>query len=243
LGGERITVRAGEVTAFWAAVPHQIVDFNDVTFYYVVTVPLNWVLGWGLPETFLCELLEGRPVFDGKSSAVRDRQLFEQWYNDLAADPKGLREIVLLEIKARLWRLGRTVSMQDGAADQHLGGSLVQGPATVGNVESMACFVARNYTSKILLEDIARSVGLHPDYAATLFRKTLGITLITLVTRHRIAHAQRLLVTTNERILQIASDSGFESISRFNKAFKDLTGLTPRQYRQECGPNLATSSL
>ena len=92
----------------------------------------------------------------------------------------------------------------------------------------MACFVARNYTSRIQVKDIAECVGLHPDYAATLFRKTFGTTLNVLMTRHRVAHAQRQLVTTDERIVNIAQDSGFDSLSRFNRAFKQLAGTTPR---------------
>jgi AraC-like DNA-binding protein len=101
--------------------------------------------------------------------------------------------------------------------------------------EAMACFVARNYTSRIQVKDIAECVGLHPDYAATLFRKTFGTTLNVLMTRHRVAHAQRQLVTTDDRIVNIAQDSGFDSLSRFNRAFKQLAGTTPRQYRKTLG--------
>ena len=232
LGGERVIVRAGEIAAFWGGLPHQIIDFHDVPFYYVLTIPLNWALGWGLPETLLGELLKGRPVFDGGIRAEREIQSFQQWHEDLETDPMGLQEVVLLEVRARLLRFSRTVVIGDKSGISPKSSN--RGHDAVGKVESMACFVARNYQSKIQLQDIARTVDLHPDYAATLFRKTLGITLIALVTQHRIAHAQHLLVTTDERILPIACDSGFDSVSRFYRAFKDLTGLTPRQYRQKC---------
>src|SRR5262245_22531768 len=49
-GGQRMTVEARRVTAFWAAVPHQIVGFDKLNYYHVVTVPFGWVLQWGLPE-------------------------------------------------------------------------------------------------------------------------------------------------------------------------------------------------
>jgi AraC-like DNA-binding protein len=99
----------------------------------------------------------------------------------------------------------------------------------------MACFIARNYTSRIQIKDVAECVRLHPDYAATLFRKTFGTTLNSLITRHRIAHAQRRLITTNERIVNIAHDSGFDSLSRFNRAFKEIARVTPREYRKTMG--------
>jgi len=72
----------------------------------------------------------------------------------------------------------------------------------------------------------------HPDYAATLFKKTFGTTLNRFLVDHRIQHAQRMLVTSDENILQIAFDSGFNSLSRFNAAFKDLCGATPRGFRK-----------
>jgi AraC-like DNA-binding protein len=42
-------------------------------------------------------------------------------------------------------------------------------------------------------------------------------------------------VTTNERVVSIAHDSGFDSLSRFNRAFKQLAGMTPREYRKTLG--------
>jgi AraC family transcriptional regulator, melibiose operon regulatory protein len=51
-------------------------------------------------------------------------------------------------------------------------------------------------------------------------------------TEHRLSHAQRLLVTTNEPIVNIAFSSGFGSLSRFNKAFRQSFGCTPSEYRR-----------
>jgi AraC-like DNA-binding protein len=43
------------------------------------------------------------------------------------------------------------------------------------------------------------------------------------------------LITTNERIVNIAHDSGFDSLSRFNRAFKEIARVTPREYRKTMG--------
>jgi AraC-like DNA-binding protein len=108
--------------------------------------------------------------------------------------------------------------------------------------ETMACFVARNYTSRIQVRDIAACVGLHPDYAATLLRRTFKTTMNVLITRHRIAHAQRQLIMTSERVFNIARDSGFDSLSRFNRAFKQIAGINPRQYRKTLGLGVASAA-
>ena len=73
---------------------------------------------------------------------------------------------------------------------------------------------------------------LHPNYAMNLFQKTFGTTLINYLTQHRVSHAQRLLATTDQTITDIAFNSGFNSISRFNDAFRRACGCSPREYRR-----------
>ena len=232
MGGQRVMVQPRRVTLFWAAMPHQIVAFEDITFYYVVTIPFGWVLQWGLPDHLLETLLHGRILADGdEGSDAIDPPLFERWRHDMVTDPEANREIVLLELQARLLRLARRVPVQD------VDSASVETPRDrqhthLEKAEIMACYVARQYTTPLRISDIASCVSLTPDYAATLFRKVFGMTLTDLITRHRIAHAQRNLVTSDEPILQIALGSGFDSLSRFNRAFKQLAGMTPREYRR-----------
>ena len=236
IGGERVTVEPRRVTAFWAAVPHQIVAFDRANFYYVVTVPFGWVLQWGLPEHMMTALTQGQIVADASDSrALIDRHLFEQWHDDMERDPDGCREMVVLELRARLLRLAQSVQRDQNASAASAETPPGRPQTALEKAEAMACYVARNYTSRIQVKDIATCVDLHPDYAATLFRKTFGTTLNLLITRHRIAHAQRQLVTSDERIVNIAHNSGFDSLSRFNRAFKQVAGMTPRDYRRTLG--------
>jgi transcriptional regulator GlxA family with amidase domain len=65
-----------------------------------------------------------------------------------------------------------------------------------------------------------------------LFKKAFGMSLADYLTHHRVSHAQRLLVTTAEKIAEVAFNSGFNSISRFNEAFRESCGCTPREYRR-----------
>jgi AraC-like DNA-binding protein len=231
LGGRRVTLRARRLSAFWAATPHQLLRSSDVTFYYVVTVPLAWVLGWGLPEPFVHELLAGRVVEEPDARAADfDLARLAQWHDDLAPGHGGGEEAVLLEVKARLLRLAAsTLAAPRRARVQRVLSSA--GEAAPTHVERMAGFVAQRYREPIGLDEIAASVGLHPDYAATLFRKTFGVTPTRFVLQHRTMHAQRALVTSDAKILKIALDAGFGSLSRFNAAFKSFCGCSPREYR------------
>ena len=243
IGGQRVTVDARRVNAFWAAVPHQIVAFHNVNYYYVVTVPFGWVLQWGLPERLMLALTQGQIVAETDASrGALDRQLFEQWHEDVEGRRNTNREIVVLELHARLLRLSDSVVDVPHTPPAAGNNACPLQQTNLEKAETMACFVARNYTSRIQVKDIAACVDLHPDYAATLFRKTFGTTLNVLITCHRVAHAQRQLVTTEERVVHIAHDSGFDSLSRFNRAFKQIAGVTPREYRKTLGENMPSAA-
>ena len=233
LWGERIVVEGGRLALFWASTPHQIVDFEDLESYYVITLPLPWVLDWGLPERIITLILNGQLIQEVDTSTSYDELLLEQWFRDINQDSTATYEIVLLEIRARLLRLAQNLEQNKTASPALSSGCNTRSTGTFdfSKIENMAKFIVQNYTNQIRLSDIAQAVGLHPDYAAYAFKKTFGITLNHFVIQHRVQHAQRLLVTSNKKVLEIAFESGFNSLSRFNSSFKLLCHCTPREYR------------
>jgi AraC-like DNA-binding protein len=100
-------------------------------------------------------------------------------------------------------------------------------------VEQLASYIARNYQEAILIEDAAKEVGLHPNYAMSLFKRTFNITLNEYLTQHRLSHAQRLLATTDNKIVDVALEAGYPTLSRFYEAFKKSCGCSPSDYRKE----------
>lgn len=226
LGGKRVLVPAQRLTAFWAAVPHQIVAHEGGTPYYVATIPFSWFLQWGMPQSLHLRIMQWEMIVDcGPSEPARERFMFEQWIRDVS--DKALAPAVALEIQARLLRLARHLDDSRSVKSRQLPNQL----ESQDKAEQMACHVSCSYLERLTIPEIAAAVDLHPDYAATLFKKTFGTTIVTFITRHRVAHAQRLLLTTDDQIISVAAASGFDSLSRFNRAFKQFTGTTPRDYR------------
>lgn len=231
LGGQKVRFEVGRLGLFWAAIPHQIIDYAKDTEYFVATIPLSWFLQCELPEHLTQPLMRGDVLMepDGRR-ATFDTDLFAQWETDLTRGRIDAREIVMLELEARLRRLAANLPVLKPAPKRRTASLKAGG---LNKVEQMACLVAQRYTEPLTVTEISRAVGLHPNYAMNLFRKTFGTTLIDYLTRHRISHAQRLLATTDQKIVEIAFSSGFNSISRFNEAFRRACGCTPRDYRVE----------
>lgn len=232
LGASKTRLEAGRLTAFWAAIPHQIIDFGRETAYYVATIPLPWFLQWQLPAQFSQALMQGLVLMD--SSPVRlhaDRERFATWEKDLLVDNEVRAKVVLLEMHARLMRMAieLQISRAEGSKSTRSNRPVRE---ALNRVERMACFIAQRYTDKLTVQDIADHVQLHPNYAMNLFHRTFGTTLINYLTQHRVSHAQRMLATTDESVVDVAFSSGFNSISRFNDAFRRACGCTPREYRK-----------
>lgn len=231
LGGTKTVVRAGRLSAFWAAIPHQIIDFGTQAAYYVATIPLQWFLQWRLPDQMVQALMQGRVIAESDNgSAGADSERFARWEDDLEQAQPERQRIVLLEMQARLMRLGLTLPAT-GAPSATRARATLSG-AGLNRVERMACFIAQRYTERLTVQEIADCAKLHPNYAMSLFQKTFGTTLINYLTQHRVSHAQRLLATTDQTIAEIAFSSGFNSISRFNEAFRRACGCSPREYRR-----------
>jgi AraC-like DNA-binding protein len=227
MGGQRVLVPAQRLVVFWAVVPHQIVEFESESPYYVATIPFAWFLNWGIPSQLYTRIMRWEMVVDlVERDPARDRLMFEQWTRDV--EDESLATVASLEIQARLLRMASDMQNAPPTASFQMP---VQHESR-DKAEQMACHISCNYEKRLTIPQIAAEVDLHPDYAATLFKKTFGTTIVNFVTRHRIAHAQRLLLSTDDQIISIAGESGFDSLSRFNRAFKQITGLTPRDYRK-----------
>jgi AraC-like DNA-binding protein len=235
LGGSTVHVRPGRVTAFWAAIPHQIIDYEEETEYYVATLPLAWFLQCQLPDVLVQPLMRGEVVEEPSiERADFDAAFFRQWTADLKTDSKVVRDIVTVEMETRLRRLAMALEAAKSGGRGRVPAKLqVSG---LNKVEQMVCYIAQNYMEPISAEDIGRAAGLHPNSAMRLFKKTFGSTLVDHLTHHRVFHAKRLLATTDQKIVDIAFSSGFNSISRFNEAFRRACGCTPREFRAEHGP-------
>ena len=79
---------------------------------------------------------------------------------------------------------------------------------------------------------IIASTGKSREYVCRLFKKTTGITIGVYLNDIRIEHAAAMLTTTNNAIIDIALESGFENLSTFYHLFKKKKDISPKSYRK-----------
>ncbi|MFC4347289.1 helix-turn-helix transcriptional regulator [Kordiimonas lipolytica] len=89
-------------------------------------------------------------------------------------------------------------------------------------------------TPQLRLEQFSDASGIEPRRLSSLIRGHTGERFPQIVSRLRVAHAQKLIEEAAPEkcnFLRIAYDAGFNSKSAFNLAFKQVSGITPTEYR------------
>jgi AraC-like DNA-binding protein len=82
------------------------------------------------------------------------------------------------------------------------------------------------------LESLASQIGMSRSVFFNQFKKLVHQTPLSYLTSWRIRLAQKLLISDNSNISQIAEKVGYRSEGAFNRIFKSKTGLTPAMYRR-----------
>jgi len=82
------------------------------------------------------------------------------------------------------------------------------------------------------LGSLASEIGMSRSVFFNRFKKLIHETPLSYLTNWRIRHAQKLLMTDNSSISEIAANVGYQSEAAFNRIFKSKTGQTPALYRR-----------
>ena len=93
-------------------------------------------------------------------------------------------------------------------------------------------FVENGYAGDCSLEALARYTAYSTVYLSRYFKQYTGISYTDHVNRYRVNEAVYLINNTDKKFLEIAFECGFNSVRNFNRKFKEVTGMTPNEYRQ-----------
>jgi two-component system response regulator YesN len=92
-------------------------------------------------------------------------------------------------------------------------------------------YIDANYDKAVTLAEIAKASHLSVSRLAHIFKEQMGITLIDYLTSVRIERAKQLLLATEQNCTEICFQVGYNNQSYFTRTFKELVGMTPRQFR------------
>ena len=99
-------------------------------------------------------------------------------------------------------------------------------------IRELISYVNEHYTEKLSLEDAADYVGFSREYFCRFFQTAYGTDLPSLSERKSNFPCRRLLSSTDLSISEIMNTCGFTNQTIFNRLFKEIYGMTPRQARK-----------
>jgi AraC-like DNA-binding protein len=101
-------------------------------------------------------------------------------------------------------------------------------------------YIMEHFNHKITLQEVADLAHMTPSSFSRYFKQRSNKTFSQLISELRIGHASKLLLEEDLSILDICFQSGFRTLSNFNRQFKEIHGLSPTAYRRAFADMLRT---
>jgi AraC-like DNA-binding protein len=102
---------------------------------------------------------------------------------------------------------------------------------SIGRLKKVHEFVIANFHNKIQIQDVAGITSMTTHAFCKYFKKSTKKTFMTFLTELRVCHAKKLLIESRQAIFDICFASGFDNLSNFNRKFKTITKMTPKEFR------------
>ncbi len=103
-------------------------------------------------------------------------------------------------------------------------------------VRKVITFIESNYQNKITVADLAQLTNYSEAAFCRYFKKMTKLSFTTFLNNYRIDIAKQLLMEGNN-VTESAFSSGYESVSYFNRVFKKMVGLNPKDFKNSTVSN------
>jgi AraC-like DNA-binding protein len=93
-------------------------------------------------------------------------------------------------------------------------------------------YVDTHFKDDIKLEDACRILNVNKAHFCRLFKKTVGMSFVTYLNFVKVTKAEKMLMTTDKSISEIAEETGFSSAAYFAEIFKIHMHRSPGKYKK-----------
>ena len=159
---------------------------------------------------------------------IRSTESLEHIFSELYTVPESIRtgyfKIKVLELLLFLSSLDTQISQ----TEQHS-----CPPSQVRLAKAVCSYVCANMSRHFTIEELSEKFQVSPTQLKKSFRNVYGNSVYAYVRTQKMLSAARLLQETDRTILDIAGECGYDNGSKFSKAFREVMGMTPRDFRNQ----------
>lgn len=195
---------------------------------YIADVNVPWEYVWvefdGLRTTELlnvCGFSKDAPVYRTRQSELREKLAEELLYIVSHSDQSPFHLIGHLYLFLDLL-------MQSAPVLQPVSSSKMSDYY----IKEAINFIEQNFQNDISIEDVAAVCGINRSYLGRIFRANTGRSPQEFLINYRMAKAAELLKLTSLSVGDIGAAVGYENALHFSRAFKNVYGVSPREWRK-----------
>ncbi len=175
----------------------------------------------------LADFLLERGFHESSIWFIKDFELLEQSYLDLLEEIEHYNFLRPSKISALTYAVA--IEFMCNAIPF----SSKRGAHNIDRIIHLLPIMQSNAHLPFILEDWADKAKLTPNYFCSLFKKVTRMTPLTYITKCRIQKSKQMLLSDPYiQIKEVAIDSGYPSVSYFNKIFMEMEGVTPGEFRK-----------
>ncbi len=145
---------------------------------------------------------------------------------------KMLSQMNDMDDLGRLSAMFRLLPVIFNSSDHILAGKPMQIERDVRRMQQICAYVMAHYVHTITLNEIASEVGMNRSAFCSYFKRCKKMTFSQFVTQYRLNTACELLKHSQKQVSEICFAVGFNDVPHFNRVFKELQGMTPKEYRK-----------
>ena len=214
----RVIARAGSGTEALGLAHELLPDvvFSDIKMPEMDGIELIGRLKEEHPEV-LCVIVSGYSDFEYMKAAIQSSAV------DYLLKPVNPEELHRL-----LQRMETTLL----AREQQMASRRENDAAALA--ESVRLYLQENYDKPVDFSSMAEALAVSAPYLSKLFHEQTGSSPSKYLTEIRMRQAKKLLMDTNLTVREIAARVGYPDPFHFSRNFKNVTGVSPVQFREEC---------
>jgi len=221
-GGELLLIPAGEI--------HEIISCSKNGKRYFIQFDISSLDGFG-------GINDVRPFMEkiikiGAGTCPQLKDSVEKCVMDLIREYESKDYAYALSINARIFDIIVLISRSQAGSLPDAGSTRSRTVAGLKQINKAFEYIERNYPQQITLKDISQAVGFSEYYFSRLFKEYTGQSFLSYLNTYRVKQAAKLLKSTERPVLEIALDTGFNSLTTFNRIFRKIKGCSPSYYRK-----------
>ncbi|ASA26198.1 AraC family transcriptional regulator [Paenibacillus donghaensis] len=231
INGERQDFQGGDILLINANDLHCAYETDNLVMQ-VITFDASWFLGsLRCDPDILCPFKEMGVYFNNlldRSHPKMDelRSLLLRMQEEHEGGQQSYTSIVysyLLQFLVGVSRFFRVDNLKKGKS--------TVSPLQLDKMRHVTRVMEQRYAYPWTLEELAALTYLSPSRFSDIFRRTVGMSPLMYLIHLRLEHAYSLLESSDRKIVDIAMECGFRTLSNFNRLFKRHIGTEPRNIR------------